>query len=775
MKRQFLLTRLLLLFALVAGSGSNAWAEDITYTLTITTSDVNSINSGSGYAAYNGDRTTKAICTTDANNKMDVDWTSNQVMLQSSKIQFQKNAGYIYNSTNLGTITNVAITTSSGNTGTFSTWYGKSSHPTSGASGSGKGFFTIKETGNKTGTIDQIVITFKFTIPTITFNNGNVTEEETLDLRTLFSSNSEGDVTYSITSGDSFGQIESDGYTFTALAEGSVTVKASQAAKGIYAAKEQSATITVVSATSPSVVITPTTLSFGDVEVGKTKDLTFNITPANLTGDLTIASNNGKYTISPASISQATTTTQTITVTAAPTAANDNMDGTITISGGGITNQYVTLSATPYIASTVSLVADPVGKGTFTYNEATVTSINSKIGASVTVTAVPADGYLFNGWTATGATPASSNTEETEFTLTETEVTLTAIFIVDPRKYTTLDDKTIPAPAENVSYGTKQTFVKDGLTWETDGFQPQGLAVIQLRTNGSPYLKVPDFSGNIQTITMSVTDASNNATSKNATTTTATLSFAATKDGSAVKSAGGTATNTIVIDLSKEEENYSTGYITSSGGARIWDITVTYIPTDINVSISSAKYATFSDHLARNFSGKGITVYTAKSDGTKVNLTEVVDGIVPANKGVVLYSASVLNNIAIPVATTDPSNYNDEYNELVGINVRTLVAKTASTKTNYILSNETSGVGFYLAADDGGAYLPAHRAYLSTGAAASRSFLGFDDETTGIESIDVSTEDTNVAREYYNLNGQRVTTPTKGLYIVNGKKVIINK
>lgn len=554
-----------------------------------------------------------------------------------------------------------------------------------------------------------------------------------------------------------------------AVGAGEATIKATSTLNTVYG----TCVVTVTAGTDPSAVVSESALAFGDVEVGKTKNMTFTITPANLTSDLTIASGNDKYTVSPTSIDQDVKTPQTITVTAAPTALNDDMDGTITISGGGLSsNKTVTLSASPYQVSTVTLSAT---NGMIQQGGVTKTSITSRVGNTVTVTAVPNSGYVFDSWTATGATPASSNTEETEFTLTETEVTLTAIFIVDPRKNTTLDDETIPAPAANVGYGTKQTFVKDGLTWETDGYQPQGLAVIQLRTSGSPYLKVPDFSGNIQTITMSVTDASNSATSKNATTTTATLSFAATKNGSAVKSAGGTATNTIVIDLSKEEENYSTGYITSSGGARIWDITVTYIPTDINVSISSAKYATFSDHLARNFSGKGITVYTAKSDGTKVNLTEVEDGIVPANKGVVLYSASELNNVAIPVATTDPSNYDDANNELVGINVRTLVAKTASTKTNYILSNEASGVGFYLAADDG-AYLPAHRAYLSTTSpATSRSFLGFDDETTGIESIDVSTENTNVAREYYNLNGQRVTTPTKGLYIVNGKKVIINK
>ena len=52
----------------------------------------------------------------------------------------------------------------------------------------------------------------------------------------------------------------------------------------------------------------------------------------------------------------------------------------------------------------------------------------------------------------------------------------------------------------------------------------------------------------------------------------------------------------------------------------------------------------------------------------------------------------------------------------------------------------------------------------------ARDFLGFDDDTTGIESVEQSTKADNL---YFNLAGQRVVQPTKGLYIVNGKKVII--
>ena len=47
---------------------------------------------------------------------------------------------------------------------------------------------------------------------------------------------------------------------------------------------------------------------------------------------------------------------------------------------------------------------------------------------------------------------------------------------------------------------------------------------------------------------------------------------------------------------------------------------------------------------------------------------------------------------------------------------------------------------------------------------------------TDATSIDgIKTQETSAEGEYFNLNGQRVAHPNKGLYIVNGKKVIVGK
>ena len=187
-------------------------------------------------------------------------------------------------------------------------------------------------------------------------------------------------------------------------------------------------------------------------------------------------------------------------------------------------------------------------------------------------------------------------------------------------------------------------------------------------------------------------------------------------------------------------------------------------------TVTDAKYATFCSTHDLDFSATGIKVYKAASDGTKVNLTEIEDGIVPANTGVVLFSETAQSNVAIPVTTADATaDFSD--NELIGINAKTKVAAAgAGGKTNYILSNETAGVGFYKASATG-ANLGAHKAYLSTAnVSAARDFLGFDEDVTGINEMKAQKE---TVEGIFDLQGRKVAQPTKGLYIVNGKKVVI--
>ena len=83
-------------------------------------------------------------------------------------------------------------------------------------------------------------------------------------------------------------------------------------------------------------------------------------------------------------------------------------------------------------------------------------------------------------------------------------------------------------------------------------------------------------------------------------------------------------------------------------------------------------------------------------------------------------------------------------------------------------------MGFFKARPeaDGGTKLAAGKAYLKvlTTNAAKGIKVIFDGETTVIGTIKDNTVKDNAI---YNLNGQRVASPEKGLYIMNGKKIIV--
>ena len=106
---------------------------------------------------------------------------------------------------------------------------------------------------------------------------------------------------------------------------------------------------------------------------------------------------------------------------------------------------------------------------------------------------------------------------------------------------------------------------------------------------------------------------------------------------------------------------------------------------------------------------------------------------------------------------------------LAGSPVGANVYGDAADANNYVLQNGTNGLGFFLVTGiDADATVKPFRAYLNTGVSAPE-FLAIEGlGITGIETVKA----TEAKGEFFNLAGQRVAQPAKGLYIVNGKKVI---
>ena len=205
------------------------------------------------------------------------------------------------------------------------------------------------------------------------------------------------------------------------------------------------------------------------------------------------------------------------------------------------------------------------------------------------------------------------------------------------------------------------------------------------------------------------------------------------------------------------------GYFTSKGGESPAE------ETEETITISSAGQTTWCSAYDLDFTGvEGLKAYTAggyhRTKGT-IWLMRVYE--VPAGEGILLMGDE--GEYKIPRKSTTAYYMNMFRGTLKPITIN----ETEGEYTNYYLSNGDSGVGFYKV--NGSVDLKANRAYLpllkGTASAGTR-FIGIDfgDGTTSIREVksgEVKGE------EWYTLQGQRVAKPGKGLYIRNGKAVVI--
>ena len=191
----------------------------------------------------------------------------------------------------------------------------------------------------------------------------------------------------------------------------------------------------------------------------------------------------------------------------------------------------------------------------------------------------------------------------------------------------------------------------------------------------------------------------------------------------------------------------------------------------ITATVTDAKYATFAVGAAIDYSTtapSGLKAYIAYVEDSKVKLTEVSK--VPANTAVILY-ADVDESTSYTLTPTAETTDDVTANQLRVSDGTVTGDGTVEGGTIYVLANKDKGVGFYLL--NSGQKVRAGKAYLNTGSGSpgSPSFIGIGDDTTGIDEVSSKTEE--VRSDYYDLQGRRVAQPTKGLYIVNGKKVIV--
>lgn len=613
---------------------------------------------------------------------------------------------------------------------------------------------------------NAIVVTYEASVgpvdPTITTTNMSCGVSESFDVSQMFSSNSDGAITYSV-EGANADDYELDGSDFLSEVAGNYTIKASQAAvDGKYNAGEATAILTVIGMY---------TLHIIQPELGGTLTVKDGETPLTDGCKVTVGT---KLTCEVTDIPEGKRFSRFY--------VNYDNDGEKykqtnpatfdNLPNEGITEATVTVRYQDLAKYTATFVSNNEvwNKADLWENEGLVFPDDPEI-----------EGYAFMGWT------------------TSSTVNVDGSGIAYAKEGDNINDNTtfyaVFAVQEGSGEGCSQTLTikssyKEGRTsygsYDIDGwtgrfiisnsgdnyFLQLGHNATQTSSAYNSHLATPSSDSAIESITIQT----NNGTASSRAFFLcgrndigfATIENATYGSGSIKEKEG-----SVTINVTGAPKQV---YIYSNGTAYIASITVKYVgaiysnftttpsAADLySVTITSSGYSTlYLDYAAEVPEGVTAfyaTEYDAVND--QVVLTEVSDNVIAANQGVILKGTTGTEYSFVETASaTAPTA-----NLLRGTVASEGISGLSGENGDYILKS-----GAF--APISGGTLAAHKAYLHVEGRKTHdesNSIGIRlDGATMIENMTV-VED-NI---YFDLQGRKVENPINGLYIVNGKKVMV--
>ena len=218
-------------------------------------------------------------------------------------------------------------------------------------------------------------------------------------------------------------------------------------------------------------------------------------------------------------------------------------------------------------------------------------------------------------------------------------------------------------------------------------------------------------------------------------------------------------------EFSADLSSYTNVYVRLSYGSStairaVDDITLTEY---VSYTMNDYQWSTLVSDRPLDFTGSKVKAYIVTGNEGNVLTKTQMTGIVPANTPLLLNATAGAHKIT--VAANNPADVSG--NKLVAGTGAKVSAE--SGKTKYVLSVENEKATFLKIASDA-ATVPVGKAYLEFDEEINAPALDFGD-ATGIKSLTPVLSEGEGA--VYDLQGRKVAQPTKGLYIVNGRKVVV--
>ena len=377
-------------------------------------------------------------------------------------------------------------------------------------------------------------------------------------------------------------------------------------------------------------------------------------------------------------------------------------------------------------------------------------------------------GYVFMGWTDTqvDGTQLDVPTLVSSPVTASTDATYYAVFAVAKETTVVFDPNTVES-------NPKLTWEQNGITLKLSAGQlytgtPKTFTVYNGSTNN---FTVTSTVGNLKQLTATISDTNYKINSSGLTS------------GAKLTTNDITQTITFTRDLTKvvcpATKNYQIRLtrLEVQAVASPTDYCTT-IP-DVQLAVGETGYATLYYSNYDLVVPENAEAYTFRSkDGALTESERYNEGeVIPAGEAVVVHTLNGLSSTlnfkkGIAIAACDASS------QLAGTDEETAITPDADYYfygLSLNSSNELNSVGFYWMVDGGAAFTNgAHKAYLKikkSEFASTQPVKGFafKGTTTGVESVESSN---HAPQTIYDLAGRRVSKAEKGIYIINGKKVI---
>jgi len=535
----------------------------------------------------------------------------------------------------------------------------------------------------------------------------------------------------------------------------------------------------------------------GTANDGKTWTVTSDAEESNYEDARGIHYGTGKKPVSYIELTSSSFTLGTITKIVVNASGNNTPSLSVTIGGSsfGTTAENITTSNTAYTfngtASAGDIVISLAKTGKYngalyiksvavTYDDGPAKSANELVWSSdskvvtskdVTYSETPYDLPTLDNPHSLAVSYSSSNTSVATVNPETGEVTIKNITGSTTISATTEGDATYAAGTVSYTLNvTRKIILEDGVFdfsygEDYDSDMSQGTSIIENEsatwTSGNIVMVVANRYCWHTDGKMKLYKLAGGATAAGSITLTCPSGYVITKidftgnTGTGALSYMGTTTGNYVVSGATATWTGASTSVTFSAtnSTYIKTISVTYT-NNFKKSIGADKWATWVAPYNLTVPS-GVTAYIATNRATdKVVLTSVDK--IKGGTAVILNGSNEEYTFNVTTESVDYPKTN-----------LLKISDGSVTDGVFVLAKKNGTVGFYKWA---GGTLGEGRVYLDAPAGA-REFIGFDFEdemTTGINEMKIANNN-----EFFNLGGQRVAQPKKGLYIVNGKRVII--